>query len=48
MEISKHQVLNDPEYKNFLLQKPILSQASKDSYVVALKNFMEFTGEPFY
>ena len=48
MEISKQQVLNDPEYKNFLLQKPTLSQASKDSYVVALKNFMEFTGEPFY
>ena len=39
MEISKQQVLNDPEYKNFLLQKPTLSQASKDSYVVALKNF---------
>lgn len=47
MEISKQQVLNDPEYKNFLLQKPTLSQASKDSYVVALKNFMEFSGEPF-
>ena len=44
MEISKQQVLNDPEYKNFLLQKPTLSQASKDSYVVALKNFMEFSG----
>lgn len=44
----RNQVMNDPAFKEFLLQKPALSQASIESYIVALVNFVDFTGKPFY
>lgn len=48
METLRNKVINDPEFKEFLQQKPSLSEASIDSYIVALVRFIDFTKEPFY
>ena len=48
MEDLRKQVINDPEFKDFLQQKSSLSEASIDSYIVALIRFIEYTKEPFY
>ena len=46
---SIRQELNfDPEFQNFLLQKPALSQDSLNTYTMTLVNFIKFTGEPFH
>lgn len=38
----------DPEFQNFILQKPTLSQESLNAYTMTLVNFIKFTDEPFY
>ena len=41
-------ITDDPEFRNFMLQKPALSRKSMESYITALENFVKYTGEPFY
>ena len=48
MKEFEHELMNDPEFQNFLLQKPTLSQYSLTTYVSTLETFVRFTGEPFY
>ena len=44
----REELMADPEFQNFLLQRPALTEDSKHTYVVSLINFVRFTGQPFY
>lgn len=48
IENIREAICNDPEFQNFLLQRPTLSRDSKKDYYVSVVAFMKFTGEPFY
>ena len=48
MKMKRDEILNDPEFQNFMLQKPSLAQYSLDSYITGLEKFTDFTEEPFY
>ena len=48
MDYSNYNVYEDPEFNDFLLQKPHLTETSIHAYEVALRRFVKFTQEPFY
>jgi hypothetical protein len=48
MKTFRQQLLEDPEFQNYLLQRPNLTESSLNSYLNAATNFVRFTGEPFY